>query len=227
MASCSQCGKPVDKDMHFCPNCGATIREITTEQSANSTTVTSSPRPDEMIMEQGSQEIKRVNSSIPLAEGETILWHRELTHGLIHKEVVMEEAVTNKRCLKYDVENKQIVAQVGIEHRPDVVVMNMHRQNDSLGGGVFLTPRMFGLPGLGGFGVYGGPRRGNIRMFGDVSIMSEGKIAMTFQNVQAPQGLRFLIESLKRERFGGPRNMRWRANPRFAGQGRPGSEANP
>jgi hypothetical protein len=225
MSSCSQCGKPVEKDMRFCPNCGAPIREILTEQPLNSVTTISSPRSDEIVVEPSSQQVKQVNSAIPLAEGEAILWHREITHGLIHKEIVSEEAVTNQRCLKYNVENKQVVAQIGIEHRPDVVVMNTHRQNDSLGGGVFLTPRMFGLPGLGGFGVYGGPRRGNIKMFGDVSIMSEGKIVMTFQNVQAPQGLRFLIESLKRERFGGPRNMPWRAR-RFGGQGKPGSGGN-
>jgi hypothetical protein len=116
----------------------------------------------------------------------------------------MEEAVTNRRCLKYDVEKRQVVAQIGINRRPDVVVMNVHRQNDSLGGGVFLTPRMFGLPG--GFGLYGGPRRGNIKIFGDVSIMSEGKAVMTLENIQSPQSLRILIETLKREQgFGGPR----------------------
>jgi hypothetical protein len=77
--------------------------------------------------------------------------------------------------------------------------MNVHRVNDSLGGGVFLTPRMFGLPGLGGFGVYGGPRRGNLKIFGDVSFLSEGKVIMTFENVKDPQGVRQLVEALKRQ----------------------------
>lgn len=149
-----------------------------------------------------------MRSAIPLAEGESILWHRDFTRGLIHKEVIMEEAVTNNRCIKYDVEKKQIVAQIGIEHWPEAVVMNVHRENQSLGGGVFLTPRMFGLGGLGGFGVYGGPRRGTIKVFGDVSIMSQGKVVMTFENMQSPQGLRLLIEALKREKgFVGPRNL--------------------
>jgi hypothetical protein len=121
----------------------------------------------------------------------------------------MEEGVTNKRLVKYDVENKRILAQLGINHRPEVVVMNIHRVNDSLGGGVFLTPRMFGLGGLGGFGVYGGPRRGNIKVFGDVSFMNEGKVVLSFENVQAPQGLRMLVESLKRQSgFAGPGNRR-------------------
>jgi len=117
----------------------------------------------------------------------------------------MEEAVTNKRCLKYDIEKRQVVAQIGISQSPDVVVMNVHRVNNSLGGGVFLTPRIFGLPG--GLGLYGGPRRGNIKIFGNVSFMKEGKVILTFENIQAPQGLRFLVETLKREQgFGGPRS---------------------
>jgi hypothetical protein len=163
-----------------------------------SVTVTTIPRIDEVIPEDQKQ-VERADSSIPLAEGENILWHRSSTRGLLHKEVTMEEAVTDKRCLKYDVEKHEIVAQIGINHRPDAVVMNVHRVNDSVGGEVFLTPRMFGFPGLGGFGVYGGPRRGNIKIFGDVSIMSEGKVVMTFENIASPQGLRILIETLKRE----------------------------
>jgi hypothetical protein len=110
--------------------------------------------PNEIIAEQPKAEAKpQITSSIPLGEGETILWHRDSTHGLIHKEVTLEEAVTNKRCLKYDVQDRQITAQVGIENMPEVVIMNVHRVNDSLGGGIFLTPRMFGLPGLP-FGMY-------------------------------------------------------------------------
>jgi hypothetical protein len=167
--------------------------------------VPASPRIDEVIPEGSQEQVERVNSSIPLAEGENILWHRSSTRGLLHKEVTMEEAVTNRRCLKCDVEKHEIVAQIGISHRPDALVMNVHRVNDSVGGGVFSTPRMFGLPGLGGFGVYGGPRRGNIKIFGDGSIMSEGKVVMTFENIASPQGLRFLIETLKREQsFRGP-----------------------
>ena len=111
----------------------------------------------------------------------------------------MEEAVTNKRCVKYDVQTEQIIAQIGIHYLPQIVVMNVRRINDSLGRGVFLTPRMFGLPGLGGLGVYGGPRRGYLKVFGDVSIMREGKVVITFENVKDPQGVRQLIEALKRE----------------------------
>jgi hypothetical protein len=136
---------------------------------------------------------------IPLNEGERILWHKETTHGLLHKDVVLEEAITNRRCVKFDTVNKKVTAQIGITHWPEVVIMNLHRVNDSLGGGVFLTPRMFGLPGLGGFGLYGGPRRGVLKVFGDVSFLSEGKVIMTFENVKDPQGVKQLVEALKRQ----------------------------
>jgi len=122
----------------------------------------------------------------------------------------MEEAVTNKRCLKYDPQSRNVVAQIGITHWPEVVIMNVHRVNDSLGGGVFLTPRMFGLPGLGGFGAYGGPRRGSLKVFGDVSFLSDGKVILTFENVKDPQGVKQLVEALKRQQgFQGGRVRPW------------------
>ena len=179
--------------------------------------------PNNIIAEQPVSESKQqITSQIPLIEGETILWHRDSKHGLIHKEVAVEEAVTNKRCLKYDVQTRQIIAQVGIENMPEVIIMNVHRVNDSLGGGIFLTPRMLGLPGLP-FGLYGGPRRGNIKISGDVSLMVNGNVVMTFDNVNSPQGLRQLIQALKRERLG-PVGRAWAAQrmgrpfQRFQGQ---------
>jgi hypothetical protein len=101
------------------------------------------------------------------------------------------------------------MAQVGIENLPEVVIMNVHRVSDSLGGGVFLTPRMLGLPGLP-IGLYGGPRRGNLKISGDVSLMVNGNIVMTFESVNDPQGVRQLIQALKRARLV-PMARLWRA----------------
>jgi hypothetical protein len=188
MAYCANCGSLIPEGTNSCPSCAGRA----TPQSAAIST-------DAIVPEPAAEEVKRVNSVIPLAEGETILWHRESTKGLIHKEVTMEEAVTNRRCLKYDVKNKQVLAQIGLNNGPEVLVMNLHRINDSLGGGVFLTPRMFGLAGLVGFGVYGGPRRGNLKVFGDVSFMYQSKVVLTFENVKDPQGVRQLVMALERE----------------------------
>jgi len=97
----------------------------------------------------------------------------------------------------------------------------VHRVNDSLGGGVFLTPRMLGLPGLP-FGLYGGPRRGNIKISGDVSLMVNGSIVMTFENVNDPQGVRQLVQALKRAHMGSrgmwPGARMGRRFERFGGQ---------
>jgi hypothetical protein len=175
---------------------------------ANPQLQTTSQDPNAIISENKTQaETPQVTSSIPLTDGERILWHKATTHGLIHKDVVMEEAVTNKRCLKYDMPSRSVVAQIGIAHWPEVVIMNVHRVNDSLGGGVFLTPRRFGLPALP-FGVYGGPRRGNLKVFGDISFLSEGKVILTFENVKDPQGVKQLVEALKRQQgFQGPNRV--------------------
>jgi len=209
---CSNCGIQLQPNSQLCPNCGVPIqRNATVVQGA-------AQNPDEIIAENSSVEIPHIQSLIPLNEGERILWHKEMTKGLLHKEVALEEAITNKRCLKYDPVSQKITAQIGITHWPEVVIMNLHRVNDSLGGGVFLTPRMFGLPGLGGFGVYGGPRRGVLKAFGDLSFLSEGKVIMAFENVKDPQGVKQLIEALKRqEGFQGQGRMR----PRFAQRFRP------
>jgi hypothetical protein len=205
---CPQCGSPIPAGQSQCAKCGASAQIV---------------NPSDIIAEQSIAESKpQITSNIPLTEGETILWHRDSKHGVIHKEVTLEEAVTDKRCLKYDVQNKRIVAQIGIENMPEVVIMNVHRVNDSLGGGIFLTPRMLGLPGLP-IGLYGGPRRGNLKISGDVSLMVNGNVVMTFENVNSPQGLRQLIQALKRERMGPMRRMRaaqrmGRPFQRFGGQ---------
>jgi RNA polymerase subunit RPABC4/transcription elongation factor Spt4 len=192
---CPQCGSSIPEGQSNCPKCGPSSQTV---------------NPSDIIVEQSSANTaepkQQISSNIPLTEGETILWHRESTHGIIHKEVATEDAVTNKRCLKYDVQNKQVVAQVGIDKMPEVVIMNIHRVNDSLGGGVFLSPRMLGLP----IGLYGGPRRGNMNVFGDVSLMVNGSLIMTIENVKDPQGVRQLIQALKRAHLG-PLGRMWAA----------------
>ncbi|HXZ90809.1 MAG TPA: zinc ribbon domain-containing protein [Candidatus Dormibacteraeota bacterium] len=205
---CSNCRTELQTGAQVCPSCGLTTR-------TNPAPLGAPQDPNAIISENPQADVQPVTSLIPLTDGERILWHKEITHGLVHKEVIMEEAVTNKRCLKYDAQSKNFVAQIGITHYPEVVIMNVHRVNVSLGGGVFLTPRMFGLPGLGGFGLYGGPRRGNLKIFGDVSFLSDGKVVMTFENVKDPQGVRQLVEALKRQQgFRGPGRMHpWMGRP--------------
>jgi uncharacterized Zn finger protein (UPF0148 family) len=68
---CSQCGSPISPGQSVCPKCGVQIQTV---------------NPNEIIAEEPKPEIKpQIASSIPLAEGENIVWHRDLTHGVIHK----------------------------------------------------------------------------------------------------------------------------------------------
>ena len=117
---CFNCGAEFQAGTQVCPTCGLPTRATPNPQGA-------SQDPNAIISEnpQPPSEVPQVTSSIPLTEGESILWHKETTRGLVHKEVVMEEAVTNKRCLKYDTQNRNIVAQIGISHWPEVVIMNV------------------------------------------------------------------------------------------------------
>ena len=193
----------------FCPHCGSPILPGQTA-CTNCTTSAQTMNPNELLPEEHGEHTPQLTSTIPLTEGERILWHRDSTHGLIHKETTFEEAVTNKRCMRYDVPNRRIVAQVGIDSMPEIVIMNVHRVNDSVGGGIFLTPRMLGLPGLP-IGLYGGPRRGNLKIFGDVSLLVSGNIVMTFENIKDPQGLRQLIQALKRAHLGPMSGRMWAA----------------
>ena len=61
----------------------------------------------------------------------------------------------------------------------------------------------------------GVPRRGNLKVFGDVSLMVKGNIVMTFDNIKDPQGLRQLITALERT-HAGPMRRRW-AGQRMGG----------
>jgi hypothetical protein len=151
----------------------------------------------------------KVDSKIPLLQNENILWHRDFSHGILHRTVMVEEAITNLRCMKYDVAQGKLLAQVYMSSFPELVIMNSRRVSNSLGGGVFITPRLFGVRGLGGLGAYGGPRRGSSKAFGDLSVIDGGKIVMTLAGVEDPQGIRQLVEALKRE-LGGGRGARSR-----------------
>ena len=195
--------------MMFCSNCGSPIPPGQTE-CTKCRTPAQTVNVNALVPEEHAEELPQLTSTIPLAQRERILWHRDSTHGLIRKEITLEEAVTNMRCLRYDVPSKRIVAQVGIDTLPEVIIMNIHRVNDSIGGGIFLTPRMLGLPGLP-LGFYGGPRRGNLKIFGDVSLLVSGNIVMTFENIKDPQGLRQLIQALKRAHLGSMGGRQWAA----------------
>src|SRR5208282_1694028 len=114
MVYCSSCGTQATNDELICRKCGTRILRVPENKLST----------DDIITENPSDTIQQVSSKIPLASDEHILWHKESSRGLIHKEVMVEEAITNKRCLKYDVPAGQIIAQIGFNHLPQIVVIN-------------------------------------------------------------------------------------------------------
>jgi DNA-directed RNA polymerase subunit RPC12/RpoP len=99
-----------------------------------------------------------------LLSGECILWHRDFLKGILHRRIVNRDIVTNFRCLKYDLNEKTVSAQVPLLGC-DVIVMNTHRVSESVGGGTFVGTR--------GVGVYGGPRHGVSKIVGDLLFVKD------------------------------------------------------
>lgn len=117
---------------------------------------------------------------------EKILWKRDLTRGIIHKQVTVQEGITNKRIFQHNVETHQF-SQVSMSGNFDVVVSNARPHSQSYGGGLY------------GGGVYTGSRSGTSRTIGCVDIMKDGVRYIRLSNVIDPQGVKQLINTIKRE----------------------------
>lgn len=126
---------------------------------------------------------------VPIGQvpGERVLWQRNLTRGIIHKQVIIEERITNVRIIRYNVETHTLLSQIGWKLKPDVFVANLRRSSQSLGSGLYSE------------GVYAGSRTGTSRTIGDVIIMNNGVINTKLSGVADPQGVEQLINTLKRE----------------------------
>jgi hypothetical protein len=118
---------------------------------------------------------------------ERVLWHRDIRRGIIHKEVIIEERITNMRIFRYNVETHTLLSQITLKSNPDVIVANSRRRSQSSGGGLY------------GGGTFVSSRVGTSRSFGDVVIMKDGVINTKLSNVADPQGVKQLINTLKRE----------------------------
>ena len=116
-----------------------------------------------------------------------MLWQRNLRRGILHKKVIIAERITNMRIVQYNVETKKIV-QVPLVWNPDVIVSGSSRRSHSQGYGLY------------GGGAFVGDRTGISQSIGDVVIMKNGKICARLRNVADPQGVKQLINTLKKER---------------------------
>jgi len=117
---------------------------------------------------------------------ERILWSRDIKRGIIHKQVTVQERITNKRIFQYDVGTHKF-SQISMGGSFDVVISNPHRDSQSYGGGMY------------GGGVYTGSRSGTSRTIGCVDVMKDGVRYIRFINVADPQGLKQLINTVRHE----------------------------
>jgi hypothetical protein len=126
---------------------------------------------------------------VPIGQiaGEKVLWKRDIKRGIIHKEVTVEERITNIRIFQYNVETQKLMSLIPLKMLPDVVIQNSRRSSQSTGSGVY------------SYGVYTGSRSGTSRTIGDVVIMKNGVIYTRLRNVVDPQGVKQLINRLKKE----------------------------
>jgi len=117
---------------------------------------------------------------------ERILWSRDIKRGIIHKQVTVQERITNKRIFQYDVGTHKF-SQISMAGNFDVVISNPHRDSQSYGGGMY------------GGGVYTGSRSGTSRTIGCLDVLKDGVRYIRFSKVSDPQGLKQLINTVKHE----------------------------
>jgi hypothetical protein len=79
------------------------------------------------------------------------------------------------------------MSEISLRSNPDVVVENSRRRSQGYGGGLY------------GNGVYMGNRSGSSREIGDILIVKDGAINTKLSNVVDPQGVKRIIDTLKRE----------------------------
>jgi len=163
--------------------------------------IPSSQNPSKLEEKHEQKQEKRIRNEPRLTclmREERALWVRDQTRGMINRQTIGKEVITNLRCFTYDMENGRILN--GIAYLPDgvrsprsfdVVVMNRRRDSSSYGGGTFVAES--------GVGVYTGSRQGVSSSIGDVWLVDNGRVVVTFRNVRDPNGIKSLIQAVSRE----------------------------
>jgi hypothetical protein len=117
-----------------------------------------------------------------LTPGETLLWKRSFSKGIINRHLTYTEFVTNKKAVCIDDEHGTPVRCALLQ---DAVIAITRERRDYSGT----------RTGYGHYGVYGGTSSGHSVTFGDLDFLVGGRVAMTLFNVRDPQGLKRLIEA--------------------------------
>ena len=122
--------------------------------------------------------------------GESVLWKRSFSKGLVHRHLTFTEVVTNQRAMCIDDETVKLVGYIPLKIA-QVFVDKEHREYSGVHTGVETR------------GMYGGTSSGTSATYGNVNFMSNGRIFLTFFNVRDPNGLKSLINASKKSSMSG------------------------
>ena len=123
-----------------------------------------------------------------LTPGESILWQRSFSKGIIHRHLTYTEAVTNIRAVCIDDETGSILRYSPLQSS-QVSIENERRIYTGVHSGYSRS------------GVYSGVSQGQSEQVGNLSFVHNGVVALTFYNVKDPAGLKQLVLASKKSQF--------------------------
>jgi len=142
------------------------------------------------------------NPSFPL-EGEQILWMHTVTKGIFNKEIIARWVITNLRAVVSIPQGKYYLGKetgfpttakiVGLA-TCDTVVMNQHRSSKGNRVGTFT-----GVSGRSFVGTSMSSTSSQSSSYGDLVFLVKGKESFRFQGISDPNGVRRLIETIKKQ----------------------------
>ena len=126
-----------------------------------------------------------------LLPDEEVLWVHEVKKGILKRETVEKWIITNHRIMKLNFEKNQAF-KIGVLVT-DVVVMNKRRESSGSRVGTFT-----GRGGRGFVGVGVSSSSSKSMTYGDLVFLVAGKEIFRFYGVSDPDGIKRLIDNLKK-----------------------------
>lgn len=120
-----------------------------------------------------------------LMRGESILWKRSFSKGIVHRHLTFTEVVTNIMAMCIDDEKLKLIGYVPLR----LAEVNVDKEQRIYEGA---------HSGVSSHGMYAGRSAGQSAMYGNVNFFANGKIILTFYNVRDPQGLKSLVNASKK-----------------------------
>ena len=117
--------------------------------------------------------------------GESILWQRSFSKGLLNRHLTCTEVVTSLKAIVIDDENLSILRFASLKNSV-VTVDNQHRSYSGVHAGVSR------------YGAYTGTSTGQSVTYGNVNFIQNGAVALTLYNVSDPHGLKNLITAAQK-----------------------------